>query len=85
MASTIAIRYSCVRKQGFKVNHSKTYLAEERQIIDWSTLNYPKSPGLPSRGTTDHRSIGRSLALSLALSRSLALSFERNVLTSLAS
>ena len=36
MAATIAVRYSCCRLQGFADSHtSTTFLAPERQIIDY--------------------------------------------------
>lgn len=37
IASTIATRYSCVRRQGFMEHHSQSvsYLAKECQIIDY--------------------------------------------------
>jgi hypothetical protein len=40
VAVTIAIRYSCVRQQGFAENKASSFRAEERQIIDWQVQRY---------------------------------------------
>jgi acyl-CoA oxidase len=39
-AVTIAIRYSCVRRQGFADTSTTSYASEERQIIDYQIQRY---------------------------------------------